>query len=134
MHKKETTECFPNSQIDMVEINPRAMELAILNAKKNNCDVNIFESDVYSNVNDIDYTDIVTNPPIRAGKKVIYHAHSTEEDFKNSFILCNAQSNSEVIDISIVDDGISIPGSFEKSDSSCSMVAELSLHKKLRST
>lgn len=64
--------CFPDSQIDMVEINPRAMELAILNAKKNNCDVNIFESDVYSNVIDTDYTDIVTNPPIRAGKKVIY--------------------------------------------------------------
>ena len=64
--------CFPDSHIDMVEINPRAMELAILNAKKNNCDVNIFESDVYSNVTDVDYTDIVTNPPIRAGKKVIY--------------------------------------------------------------
>ena len=64
--------CFPDSQIDMVEINPRAMELAILNAKKNNCDVNIFESDVYSNVSDVDYTDIVTNPPIRAGNKVIY--------------------------------------------------------------
>ena len=64
--------CFPDSKIDMVEINPRAMELAILNAKKNNCDVNIFESDVYSNVSDVDYTDIVTNPPIRAGKKVIY--------------------------------------------------------------
>ena len=64
--------CFPESRIDMVEINPRAMELAILNAQKNNCDVNIFESDVYSNVKDTDYTDIVTNPPIRAGKKVIY--------------------------------------------------------------
>ena len=64
--------CFPESQIDMVEINPRAMELAILNAQKNNCEVNIFESDVYSNVKDVDYTDIVTNPPIRAGKKVIY--------------------------------------------------------------
>lgn len=64
--------CFPNSHIDMVEINPRAMELAQLNAKNNNCDVRIFESDVYSNVKDCDYTDIVTNPPIRAGKKVIY--------------------------------------------------------------
>jgi len=64
--------CFPDSQIDMVEINPRAMELAIINAQKNDCEVNIFESDVYSNVTDIDYTDIVTNPPIRAGKKVIY--------------------------------------------------------------
>lgn len=64
--------CFPDSQIDMVEINPRAIELAKINAEKNKCDVRIFESDVYSNVTDCDYTDIVTNPPIRAGKKVIY--------------------------------------------------------------
>ena len=64
--------CFPESEIDMVEINPRAKELAELNAKKNNCNVRIFESDIYSNVSDVDYTDIVTNPPIRAGKKVIY--------------------------------------------------------------
>lgn len=64
--------CFPDSLIDMVEINPRAIELAEINAKRNNCDVRIIESDIYSNVNDSDYTDIVTNPPIRAGKKVIY--------------------------------------------------------------
>ena len=64
--------CFPNSDIDMIEINPRAMELALINAKKNEVTVNIFESDVYSKVDDVDYTDIVTNPPIRAGKKVIY--------------------------------------------------------------
>lgn len=64
--------CFPESKIDMVEINPRAKELAEINAKRNNCDVRIIESDIYSNVTDCDYTDIVTNPPIRAGKKVIY--------------------------------------------------------------
>ena len=34
--------------------------------------INIFESSCYDNVNDCDYTDIVTNPPIRAGKAVIY--------------------------------------------------------------
>lgn len=64
--------CFPESCVDMVEVNPRAMELAMMNAKKNNCEVNVFESDVYSNVKDCDYSDIVTNPPIRAGKQVIY--------------------------------------------------------------
>ncbi len=68
--------CFPQSYVDMVEINPRAIELALLNAKKNECDVHIFESDVYSNVNDRDYSAIVTNPPIRAGKKVIYKIFS----------------------------------------------------------
>lgn len=30
----------------------------------------------------------------KEGKKVIYHAHSTEEDFRNSFILSNALSSS----------------------------------------
>lgn len=64
--------CFPESHVDMVEINPRAMELAKINAGRNQTEVNIFESDVYSNVKDTDYTDIITNPPIRAGKKVIY--------------------------------------------------------------
>ena len=28
----------------------------------------------------------------KLGKKVVYHAHSTEEDFRNSFILSNAIS------------------------------------------
>ncbi len=64
--------CFPQSSVDMIEINPRAIELAQINAKKNECDVHIFESDIYSNVKCFNYTDIVTNPPIRAGKKVIY--------------------------------------------------------------
>ncbi|MGN1343106.1 MAG: class I SAM-dependent methyltransferase [Traorella sp.] len=64
--------CFPSSHVDMIEINPRAIELAQFNAQKNQCDVHIFESDIYSNVSDCDYTDIVTNPPIRTGKKVIY--------------------------------------------------------------
>lgn len=72
--------CFPESSIDMVEINPRAIELAQLNAKKNECDVHIFKSDVYSNVEDVDYTDIVTNPPIRAGKKVIYKIFKEAHD------------------------------------------------------
>ena len=28
----------------------------------------------------------------KMGKKVVYHAHSTEEDFRNSFILSNSSS------------------------------------------
>lgn len=64
--------CFPESSVDMIEINPRALELAQINASLNQCDVHAFESDVYSNVTAYDYSDIVTNPPIRAGKKVIY--------------------------------------------------------------
>lgn len=63
---------FPNKAVTMVDINPRAVELACLNARKNEVDVHIQVSDGYRALGDHTYSDIVTNPPIRAGKKVIY--------------------------------------------------------------
>ena len=58
--------------VDMVDVNLRALHLTEINAKENQCsNVRIFESFTYSNV-DSKYTTIVTNPPIRAGKKVVY--------------------------------------------------------------
>lgn len=59
-----------NIVIDMVDVNERAIKLAIENIKLNSLNNNIFISDVYSNVND-KYDYIITNPPIRAGKDVI---------------------------------------------------------------
>ena len=55
----------------MVDINERALKLSKDNAKINGVNVNIFESDIYSNVNK-KYDYIVTNPPIRVGKKILY--------------------------------------------------------------
>lgn len=60
-----------NSNVDMVDINERAINLARKNAKLNRVDVNIFESDIYSNVSK-KYDYIITNPPIRVGKEVLY--------------------------------------------------------------
>ena len=60
-----------NSNVDMVDINERALNLARKNAILNNVDVNIFESNIYSNV-DKKYDYIITNPPIRVGKKILY--------------------------------------------------------------
>lgn len=58
--------------VDMVDVNLRALHLAERNAKENHCDmVHIFESNCYQNVSG-KYTTIVTNPPIRAGKKIVY--------------------------------------------------------------
>ena len=58
--------------VDMVDVNLRAMHLAEINSKENNCTgVSIFESNCYSNINS-KYSCIVTNPPIRAGKKIVY--------------------------------------------------------------
>lgn len=59
------------SNVDMVDINKRSIHLAKENAKLNNVDVNIFESDIYSNVS-FKYDFIITNPPIRVGKKILY--------------------------------------------------------------
>ena len=60
-----------DANVDMIDINERALNLARKNAILNNVDVNIFESDIYSNI-DKKYDYIITNPPIRVGKKMLY--------------------------------------------------------------
>lgn len=64
---------WPNQDVDMVDVNERALSLAKRNAKFNHIDnVNIYSSDVYEQVPDNKkYGLILTNPPIRAGKKVV---------------------------------------------------------------
>ena len=58
--------------VDMVDVNLRALHLSSINAKENHCsNINIFESNAYERI-DSKYTCIITNPPIRAGKKVVY--------------------------------------------------------------
>ena len=55
-----------------VDVNRRALHLAEMNKKENNLsNINFIESNCYENVND-KYDFIITNPPIRAGKKVVY--------------------------------------------------------------
>lgn len=55
----------------MVDINKRALDLARLNAEKNGIKVTIIDSNVYEKVSGVfDY--IISNPPIRAGKKVVH--------------------------------------------------------------
>jgi 16S rRNA (guanine1207-N2)-methyltransferase len=46
-------------KVDMIDINKRSLAL------------NIFESDIYNNISE-KYNYIVTNPPIRVGKKILY--------------------------------------------------------------
>ena len=60
-----------NANVDMIDVNLRALNLARSNASINKVDVNIFESNIYSNV-DKKYDYIITNPPIRVGKKILY--------------------------------------------------------------
>lgn len=62
---------FPDCSVTGVDVNPRAVELTALNAAGNGTDVHTFVSDGYEGVAE-SFDAIVTNPPIRAGKKVIY--------------------------------------------------------------
>lgn len=61
-----------NANVDMCDVNKRAIHLTELNIKLNNLkNISVFESDAYSNVlKKYDY--ILTNPPIRAGKEKVY--------------------------------------------------------------
>ena len=55
---------------DMVEVNDRAIDLSIKNIKLNKLEsyVNVIKSDAYETVSKT-YDYVITNPPIRAGKK-----------------------------------------------------------------
>lgn len=66
-----TKKVNPNLDVTMCDINKRAVELSKKNAFKNKVDVKVVESDAFENITG-HYDLIVSNPPIRAGKKVIY--------------------------------------------------------------
>ena len=69
------------ANVDMVDVNLRALHLTEMNVAANKCqNINVFESNVYENIN-TKYTSIVTNPPIRAGKKVVYDMLFNAKDY-----------------------------------------------------
>ena len=57
--------------VDMIDVNKRAVHLCEMNIEKNKCQANTFVSDAYSDITK-KYDYIITNPPIRAGKEVVY--------------------------------------------------------------
>lgn len=61
---------YPFLEIDMVDVNERAILLAKQNLTANNLVANVYLSNVYNNVLK-KYDIIVTNPPIRAGKEIV---------------------------------------------------------------
>jgi 16S rRNA (guanine1207-N2)-methyltransferase len=67
--------------VDMVDVNLRAIHLTEINIKKNHCsDIDVFESNTYENIHS-KYTSIITNPPIRAGKKIVYDILMNAKDY-----------------------------------------------------
>ncbi|MCY7805972.1 methyltransferase, partial [Bacillus spizizenii] len=65
---------FKDRTIHMIDVNERAVELSNENAEQNGItNVKIYQSDMFSNVDSAQtFASILTNPPIRAGKKVVH--------------------------------------------------------------
>ena len=57
--------------VTMCDVNKRAVHLAKMNLKENNVDATVLISNCYENIEGI-FNTIITNPPIRAGKKIVY--------------------------------------------------------------
>jgi len=69
--------------VTMCDINKRALHLAKMNIKENNVDIHIIESNCYENIHD-KFQTIITNPPIRAGKKIVYEILFHAKDYLTS--------------------------------------------------
>ena len=68
-------------KVTMCDVNRRALYLAEKNIKENKCsDCSVIESSCYQNI-DSKYSTIITNPPIRAGKKVVYEILEGAKDY-----------------------------------------------------
>lgn len=75
---------YPHLDLEMVDVNQKALELCKQNAKNNAIDnVNIYESNVYEKVETL-FDIVITNPPIRAGKEVVHNILEGAFDKLNS--------------------------------------------------
>jgi len=62
---------YPQLIVTLTDINERAVSYARKNAERNNLWVQIVQGDLYESIGSRLFDDIVTNPPITAGKKVV---------------------------------------------------------------
>ena len=61
---------FPEQNVTMIDINSRALDYTRLNASANKLKVNAVKSNLFDQLENVIYDDIVTNPPIAAGKEL----------------------------------------------------------------
>ena len=64
---------FPERNVHMIDVNERALALSVSNAERNGItNARIYSSDALSAVEMQDFSAILTNPPIRAGKETVF--------------------------------------------------------------
>ena len=62
---------FPKLNVTMADVNERALSLAVANVEKNHMQARAVLSDGFERIEGV-FDAVITNPPIRAGKAVIY--------------------------------------------------------------
>ena len=68
---------YPDKNVEMVDVNARAIQLAKDNAEANGIpNVKIYESNILSAVENKSFSAVLTNPPIRAGKQTVHQIFS----------------------------------------------------------
>ena len=68
--------------VDMTDINKRAIHLAQIALSEQNLKANVFESNAYENINK-KYDYILSNPPIRVGKEKLYEIIMQAKNYLN---------------------------------------------------
>jgi len=63
---------YPHLDVTALDINERAVAYTAKNAELNNLHVRVLKSDLYSAIGERQYGDIVSNPPLAAGKAVTF--------------------------------------------------------------
>ncbi len=90
---------YPEINLVMTDVNERALELARENLKLNAANAEVLLSDGYSALEGRRFDYIITNPPIRAGKQVVYRffAEAGEHmtDVGRLFIVIRKQQGAE---------------------------------------
>ena len=71
-----------NITVTMSDVNERALELAKKNAKINGVTTSIIKSDGFENLHE-NFDNIIINPPIHAGKAVIYKIYEEAKNHLN---------------------------------------------------
>ena len=69
----------PQAQLVMSDVNERALDLARRNLKNNGARAEVVESDGFESIEGT-FDHVVTNPPIRAGKALIYSLFDTAHE------------------------------------------------------
>lgn len=64
---------YPSRDVHMIDVNERALSLAKENAQRNGIEnVKIYGSPGFQRIEETNFAAILTNPPIRAGKQVVF--------------------------------------------------------------